>query len=83
MALLFSGIVDTQGDRLDLETVGSFSFVQDTPYVIQVIGSSCILGGDSTSGGFIIDNSKPFQYTADGNGLYIKTNGKVSINIEG
>lgn len=83
MALLYSGIVDTQGERLSLETIGSFSFIQDTPYVIQVIGSSCVLGGDSTNGGFIINNSEPFQYTADGNALYIKTNGKVSINIEG
>lgn len=84
MALLFNGVVDTQGERLDLETLGSFSFTSGTTYAIQAIGSSpCVIGSDSQDGGFLVTNVGPFNYTSDGEGLYICTQGKVSLNIEG
>ena len=83
MELVFNGVVDTQGERQSLSTLGGFSFEDGKVYSIQIAGHTCTIGFDSSEGGFVIDNSIPFRYNSDGSDLYIKTNGRVSVNIEG
>lgn len=80
MANLFDGVLDTEGLYKDIETEGSFSFVSGTVYAIQV-KSGVLNFSRSQEGGINIGNGVIFNFTADNNPIYIKTNGKCSLSI--
>lgn len=80
MANLFDGVLDTEGLYKSIESEGSFSFVSGTVYTIQV-KSGVLNFSRSQEGGINIGNGVIFNFTADGNPVYIKTSGKCSLSI--
>lgn len=80
MANLFDGVIDTDGEYKDIETEGEFSFVSGDMYTIQVKSGVCDIS-KSEEGGVNVGGGREFNFTADGDPVYIKTNGKVSLSI--
>lgn len=80
MANLFDGVIDTDYTYKNIESEGSFSFVSNNTYTIQVKSGVCNISR-SQDGGINIGNGAIFNFTADGDPVYIKTNGKCSLSI--
>ena len=80
MANLFDGVLDTDYTYKSIESEGSFSFVSGTTYTIQVKSGSMAFS-KSQEGGAVVGGGNEFTFTADGNPVYIKTNGKCSLSI--
>lgn len=80
MANLFDGTLNTDYEYENLETEGSFSLSSGTTYTIQVKSGSCAFSR-SQEGGVIVGGGNEFNFTADGDPVYIKTNGYCSLSI--
>ena len=80
MANLFDGVLDTEGLYKSIESEGSFSFASGTPYTIQIKSGVCNIS-KSQEGGVNVGGGREFNFTADGDPVYIKTNGKCSLSI--
>ena len=80
MSNLFDGVIDTNYEYEDLETECSFSFVSGTTYTIQVKAGSMAFSR-SQEGGVVVGGGNEFNFTADGDPVYVKTNGKCSLSI--
>ena len=76
MANTFDDVVDTQ---MAYETL-SVSLDSGTTYAVQVKGGTCNLSWQD-SGGILVENSHPFNLTATGDTLYIKTNSPCRVTI--
>lgn len=80
MSNLFDGTLNTDYEYKNLETEGSFSFVSGTTYTIQVKSGS-IAFSRSQGGGAVVGGGNEFNFTADGDPVYVKTNGYCSLSI--
>ena len=80
MANLFDGVLDTDYTYKNIETEGSFSFVSGDTYTIQVKSGVCNISRNQ-EGGANVGGGREFNFTADGDPVYIKTNGKCSLSI--
>lgn len=80
MSNLFDGVLDTDYEYKNIETEGSFSFVSGDTYTIQVKSGVCNFSR-SQQGGVNVGGGNEFNFTADGDPVYVKTNGKCSLSI--
>lgn len=76
MANTFDEVVDT---NMAYEALGA-SLTQGNVYAVQVKGGTCNLSYEA-DGGILVENSNPFNLTANGSTLYIKTNSPCRVTI--
>ena len=77
MANLGTWVVDTQGEYEKISEITGIEFEAGKTYTMQVVYNAYIREGEEGEGFDV--GSKPFQYTAGSEDLYIK--GKCRINI--
>lgn len=81
MANLWTGVVQANAEYQDLSTLSSITFEEGTSYQIQCL-NPCIVREGTVGGGFTIDNTKPFEFVAKGDDLYIKVSrNSCTVNI--
>ena len=81
--------INTNGEYVNLETITSLTFEEDTKYTMQVQNAGscltvCIADSTPTEGGVILKDLEKFDYTAvSGANIYVKTGtvGKAYLNI--
>ena len=76
MANTFDEVVDT---NMAYETL-DVSLTEGNVYCVQVKGGTCNLSYEA-DGGILVENSNPFNLTASGDTLYIKTNSPCRVTI--
>lgn len=74
MANLWYGSIKTDGDYATLASISGVTFTADKTYTIQVKGKCylCEKSSKPTSGGFLVTEGMPVQYTAGTGSLYVK-----------
>ena len=74
MANLWYGSINTGGDYATLASISGQTFTNGTTYTIQVKGKCylCEKSSKPTSGGFLVTEGMPVQYTASTDSLYVK-----------
>ena len=78
--------IEANDDYKSIETETGETFTVGTTYTMQLLKPAVICRASSkpTDGGFLIDTTRPFQYTPNGSDtLYIKTEGLFTfLNID-
>lgn len=73
MTTLFAGTINATDDEWQvLSTATEVTFTEGSTYTIQIIRQAYIREGNTADGGFLINDNRPFQYTAGSDDLYIK-----------
>lgn len=75
--------INTNSKYLKLTDLTNVEFVDGNNYLMQNYGKPIFViesVTEPTKGGFMVDN-KPFVYQCDGTDLYIKTDGRIYLNI--
>lgn len=86
MANLWYGTIQTDGEYETLSSISGQTFTEGTTYTIQVKGECflCESSSKPTSGGFLISDGRPVQYTAGTGDLYVKdVSVSCTLNIAG
>lgn len=73
----FTGSINTDGQYKTLSSATGFTFTNDKTYAMQVQNIAYLKISDAE---FLFNNEK-FYYTANSDGIYIKTNGYATITI--
>lgn len=73
--------IEANDDYKSIETETGKTFTVGTTYTMQLLKPAVICEASSkpTDGGFLIDTTQPFQYTAGSDTLYIKTEGLFTL----
>ena len=84
MANIWYGSIKTDGEYVTLASISSKTFTASKTYTIQVKGKCYLIEASSkpTSGGFLVTEGMPVQYTKGTGDLYVRNVSEFcTINI--
>lgn len=80
MANLYSGVIKSNGNYIDLSVATGIAFEVGKNYQIQFFNKGYVREGEIGTG-FIIFEANPFNIRFTGAPIYVQSTGKLEINV--